>query len=345
MTPFRPLLNRLRARARLPAPDFLSRAAETWEVSPAETLRFPPALVAPGHLDRITGTMFGDHAETIHALTADHDGRIEPTRGYRFRDVDLVDGVLYHGPAEHHLRARRGRGLLARRPDLSISGALYECWSGNRWFGNWLMEDCTAWPLAADLNPVTTAPPGKGHVPRYEAILDMTPARIGDAHFNELVMFDDRPNTASRRARAAAMRGLLARGRDSTPHPGVFLMRGQTGDARILENEAELADRLATLRGFRVMFPERHSVDELLDACAGARVIAGVEGSQLVHGLAVMPPGGMLLTIQPPDRTTAAMKVMTDRLDQRFGLVVATGDMHRFRAEGDDLLRVLDMPD
>ncbi len=340
----RPLWNRVRAVAGLGRADFLAHAVERWEVAPGGETDFGPAVMLPGHLERITGTIFGSHEETIRGLRGESGKVAGPTVGYRFRDVDLVDGVLYRGGAEWHLRARQRGAMWLRWPEEAVSGALYECWAGNRWFGNWLMEDCTAWPLAAATGmAVTTVTAPKGHVPRYEEILGMSPRRVSDVHFDELLVFDDLANNASRMARAAAVRDRLRAGRRAEPFPGVWLMRGTTGDERLLVNEEEVAGVLAERRGFKVIWPERHAVDELLDLCAGARVVAGVEGSQLVHGLAVMAPGGTLFTVQPPDRTTAAMQVMSDRLGHRFALYVAEGDMRRFRVVPEEVMALYDL--
>lgn len=340
----RRLWNRLRKAVGIGGEDFLAHAVESWEVAPACETDFPAAILLPGHVERISGTIFGSHDETIQALLGKAGHRAGPTRGYRFRDVDHVDGVLYAGSAEWHLRVRKARGVLLRRPAEALSGALYEGWSGNRWFGNWLMEDCTTWPLAADTGmAVTTAPPPKGHVPRYEELLGMAPRRIGDVHFDELILFNDLPNNQSRVARAAAVRERLRAGRPDAPFAGIWLMRGSTGDARVMENEEQIAGLLAERYGYKVIWPERHTVDDLLDLCAGARVVAGVEGSQLVHGLAVMAPGGTLLTVQPPDRVTAAMQVMSDRLGHKFALLVAEGNTHHFRVQPDEMLRLHDL--
>nr|WP_152827280.1 glycosyltransferase family 61 protein [Fertoeibacter niger] len=340
---FRPTINWLLRLAGQTPPDVITAAVDRWEITPRETRRFPPAFVLPAHYDRIRGTEFATLPETIHALRADHDVQVPPTMGYLLRDADLVDGVIYANGAERHLRQQR-RSLAFRRPEVELSGALYETWVGNRWFGNWLVDNGITYPLAAAAgNPVTTAPPGKGHVPRYEELLGMAPRRITDAHFRELILFDDMPQNTGKQARAAAMRDMLLAGRNPAPVPGVFLLRGRTGDQRLLENEDEIAGRLQADHGFTIIDATQKTVDELMDACGNARVIAGVEGSQLVHGMAVSPPGSTLFTIQPPDRVTAAMKLMTDRLDQSFALVVAEGNARNFRADWGDVARTLEL--
>lgn len=341
---FQPLVNRLRRLAGRGPADFRALAADRWEIAPGGEMRFAAALMLPGQAERVRRTEFGGREETLRVFRGEGEARVGPTTGYRFRDVDLVDGVLYLGGAEWHLRRRRRRSPVIRRPERSLGGALYETWVGNRWFGNWLMDDCETYPLAAAAGvPVTTAPPGSGHVPRYEDLLGMAALRTGDVHFDELILFDDMHNNAGRMARAADLRARLARGRDTAPVPGVFLLRGRSGDRRVLTNEAELAERLHARHGFRVLRPEDHGVDALLDACAGARIVAGVEGSHLVHGLAVMPAGGALLTIQPPDRVTAALKLMCDRLGLRFAVVVGDGSAPAFCADAGAIERTLDL--
>ena len=50
----------------------------------------------------------------------------------------------------------------------------------------------------------------------------------------------------------------------------------------------------------------------------------GVEGSQLVHGVNVLQPGGALLALQPPNRFVSYYKYHTDRDNQHFAYVVGT---------------------
>ena len=338
MTLFRPVLNRMRRMAGT-SQDFWSSANELWHPAEAETRSFPAAIFLPGQLERITGTVFGDAEHTRMAFLQDGPRSVGPTIAGMFRDVDLVDGVLYKGGAEFHLRVRKRKLPVAPRPVRSISAALYDSWIGLRYFGNWLMDDTETYRLAESAgSPATLRGDRAGHRAAYEALLGIAPQRIdGDVHFDELILFDDLANNSGKLARAADRRARLAVGRDTSPTPGVFLLRGRTGDPRLLESEADLADSLYQRHGIVPLQAEDHSVDDLLNACAGARLLIGVEGSQLTHALTVMPPGGTMLALFPPDRVTAAMKLMTDRLDLSFAFVVGMGTVGGFRVDPDEV--------
>jgi hypothetical protein len=224
------------------------------------------------------------------------------------------------------------------------SGAIYESWVGNRWFGTWLLDDCLAYRLAERFGqPVTTARAACGHAFEYELRLGMAPRRLERARFDELIVFRDFFNTADRKARADDFRRRLVGSAPPAVHPGVFLLRGQRGTRRVLANERALAEQLARTRGLRLLDPESSSVAEIVAACAGARVVAGVEGSQLVHGLMLMPPAATLLVLQPPDRVASVLKSATDRQGQRFAFVVGIGDQSAFRVDPGEVLRTLDL--
>lgn len=349
LNPLRPYSARLRKLAHRPEPGFTEAAVESWEEAPGGVLRFHPARSLPGQVDRVRASVFATLPETVEALTRDGEAAEGPTMGWRFRDIDLVDGVLYRAGAELHLRNRRRRFGLAFRPRVAVSGALYETWTTNRWFGSWLMDALVAYPLAARTGmAATTAPAPKAgsHAARYEELLGVTPARItGDVHFDELVLFGDLANNADKWRRQRELRDALLAGRDLRPVPGVFLLRGMGGDMRFLKNENELAERLVRDRGFLAIDPMKATADELITACGAARAIVGVEGSHLVHGINVAPPGAAIVPIQPPDRVAATLKQLSDRLDQRFGLVVAEGNDTVFTLDWADLAGTLDLFD
>lgn len=342
MLPWRPaigLMSRLVGHA---APEPESVAHEWWEIAPAERRRVAPAIALPGQIERVTRTEFGTKPEVIRHLLGGFETDEGPTRAFALRDAVLLDGVLYAGRARRHLRPDARLRALPKDPEPMGSGVLYESWVGNRWFGNWLTDDCVAYALAERFGvPVATLPAPKGHARDYEQLLGQRPRRLASGHFDELILLDDHGNTADRAARAARLTARLRIGLDTQPHPGVFLVRGVTGARRLLVNESAIADRLRDRLGFRVLDPEACDLATILGACAGARVVVGVEGSQLAHGLMVMGEQGTVLTLQPPDRVTSALKIFTDRQGQGFGLVVGRGTCDGFEVDGGEVLATL----
>ena len=318
-------------------------ATERWEIAPGETRLVPPAKMLPGQLERIRGTEFGT-PETVRRDFLGGFETFEPaTLGFRLVDVSLIDGVLYGPGTQMHLRPRGQRLPLYRAPSEITRGALYESWVGNRWFGNWLSDDCLAYRLAERHGQAVTTRPATGHVPDYEARLDMRPRRLDRAHFDELVIFNDHANNGDRRARAADMRTRLLAGRHYPAHPGVYLVRGSSGDPRLLVNEAEIAECLERERGFRVLDPTNATVGEIVDACAGARVIAGIEGSQMAHGMMIMAPDATFFAIFPPDRVVSVMKIPTDRQGQGFAVVIGEGVAEEFSVSWAEVAGTLDL--
>ena len=120
-----------------------------------------------------------------------------------------------------------------------------------------------------------------------------------------------------------------------------MLLRRQTGVARILLNEEVLAERLEG-RGFRILCPTEHSVDEILDVCMDAKVVVGVEGSNLCHALLVMQAGATLVTLQPPHRFNNILKTYCDGLGMRYAFTVGHSSPEGFFVEPEALDRLLD---
>lgn len=319
-------------------------AHEWWRIAEPETVFVPPAIRLPGQIERITACEFGAMAEVTAHLRGGFEVTEGPTLGYALRDADLVDGVLYAGRARRHLRPDSRARPFHAVPEERTSGVLYESWIGNRWFGNWLTDDCLCHMLAEQFGvPVATLPGTRGHAAEYEARLGQRPRRFDRVRFDELILLNDHANNAGRRARATRMRARLLLGVDAPEHPGVFLLRGTAGDRRLLGDEPEIAARLRDTRGFRVIDPLKADLATILAACGGARVVIGVEGSQLAHGLMTMPPGATLFTLQPPDRVTSVLKIVTDRQGQGFAMVVGRGDRRGFRVDWDEVAATLDL--
>jgi hypothetical protein len=222
--------------------------------------------------------------------------------------------------------------------------AIYCSAPGIKYFGNWLMDDCPTYQLAvAEGEPVTATRLLSRHMPGYESLFSMQPTRVDTAFLRQAIVFDDIGQNRNKRSRFRSLGERLISNIEVKPHPGVFLLRGETGQRRILRNEKELAEQLRERRGFRVLDPSAADIPTIIAACAGARIVAGLEGSHLVHGLLFLPVGGGLFTIQPPNRFVTVLKDLTDRDHQSFGFVVGTPDGADFRADLSEIERTLDM--
>ncbi|WP_449433651.1 glycosyltransferase family 61 protein [Pseudomonas putida] len=326
-------------------------AVKTWDIAPGEVTPAPPAFFLPGQLERVTAWEEARFFPYEHPRrTMEGLGTVEqlPTRGYLIKDVVLIDGTLYKGNASHRLSDHP-----SRLPRITVEkeierGAAYCTPYGNRWFGTWLAEDCLTYALACNEGtPIATAPSKRFplflQAPSYEDLLGMQPRRLHSAYFREMVLFDDASHNSNQYLRHRAMGTKLLSRVNVQPHPGVFILRGEAGDLRLLRNELEVAEHLQKYRGFRVIDPMKNDVSAIIAACAGARVVAGVEGSQLVHAVHLMEPGASMLTLQPPDRFVCFYKFLADRDKQNFAFVVGTPQGNGFRIDLTELDRTLDL--
>ncbi len=344
MITFRPLLLAGLSKLGRSVPVLEDVAMEKIELAPASPRYIRPAVFLPGQLERISGTEFGTRDEVVRDFEGDFESAEAPTVAYRLKSVDLIDGALYANGAVKHLSARNQRVPVYRQPVDVGRGVIYESWLGNRWFGNWLQDDCLTYPLASQFGtPFTTRVRPAGHVPEYETALGMEPIRTEHAHFEELTIFSDFSHNESRKSRAEQFRNRLIATSRSEEHPGVFLLRGMTGEKRILHNERAAAEHLAARRGLQVLDPSTASLQQIVEVCAGARVIVGVEGSHLVHGLMLMPAYASLLVIQPPTRTVSVLKFVTDRQRQTYAFVVGESSKQGFNVNIEELERTLDL--
>jgi len=319
-----------------------SVAVKTWEIAPGETSTAPPAYFLPNQLERVTGWAFaGEHPRRAMAGGSFVHGA---TRGFLLKDVCLIDGSLYKDNAYSWLLPRTSVWPQLRVDCEIDRGALFCTASGNKYFGQWLMDDCVTYSMAsAEGVPVTTAQPVNTHTPDYENWLGMKPARLQSAYFRELVMFDDFGQNRHKHLRFRAMSDQLLSHVNPKPHPGVFILRGGTGELRLLHNEMQLAEHLRDRRGFRILDPSKTDVQTIVSTCAGARTVVGVEGSGLMHGILALQPGGSVLTLQPPDRFVRVYKDLTDRDLQYFGFVVGQAQGKGFLIDPVEVERTLDL--
>ena len=156
-------------------------------------------------------------------------------------------------------------------------------------------------------------------------------------------MEDSRAENAHKRERMFEIRKRIWSAYPTATHAGVFLVRGKTGQRRVLLNESELISSLSA-RGILVVQVEAASAEQIMRQCSNARVVIGVEGSQLNHGLISIADQGSMLVIQPPRRFNCHHKELCDILGVRYGFVVgeSVDKSADFSVDTDRVHRLLD---
>jgi hypothetical protein len=338
-----PIKNILRQRLlRLPDKELEVIADKTWQIAPGFMSISRPAFFLPNQLERVTGTAYTPNHE--REMIGGHETYQPPTRGFLVKNAWLVDGSIHKGHEKKYLFPRTSRW-----PQVSVEneidrGAIYCSGDGLEFFGRWLTEDCVAYPLAMNEGiPITADRIPYVHALDYEALLGMKPVRLRNAFLTELVFFADTGETQHKCARFRAQREKILARFPVKAHPGVFILRRSAGKKRILYNELDLAEHLRERRGFRILDITTADVATIVSTCAGAQAIVGVEGSNLLHGVLTLQPGGGVLVLQPPDRFTGVIKRTTDHHDQHFGFVVGHAEDGGFRIDPSELERTLDL--
>ena len=322
-----------------------SLAKKFWEIAPGAAFVRRPSFFLPGQLDRVTGWAYMD--DPRQEMQSGGELYQKPTRGFLFDDAWLIDGTLYKGSVRSYL-SRRSRRIPQCWVESTVDrAALCGTYDGLGFFGLWLTDDCTLVPLAEREGvPVTTHQPPSSHMQAYEAQIGLRPERVRAAYFRELVVFDDLDHNLDKGRRFEVMRGKLLANVKAERHPGVFILRRDSGKRRVMHNEIEVAEHLRKRRGFRVVDVTKDDLPAIVGASAGAEVVVGVEGSHLMHGLLLLERGRSLLALQPPHRFCSVLKRTMDRDGQHFGFVVChadNSDNAGFRADLDEVERTLDL--
>lgn len=321
-------------------------AVETHEICPAEEVPGRPAFHPDGAIERIRGLSPWRDWDVERALIDGAPVRHAPTLAHVVENAVLAGAHLYCGAA----KLRVGQGVpRIFEPGLPPRTAIAEAhlaatWTGADFFGNFLLD---SFPL--EMIPPEGArrlgAPGKpyAHAGGYRALLDLAPPETPvHARVGRLTVYSDFAQNSFKAERYARLRARL---RTALPlaaaRPGVFLRRGTDGEPRRLVNEEALADLLAGV-GFDILDPATLDAAEIAARALEARIVVAVEGSHLSHAIYPMAADGAFLVIQPPDRFALPYKEFADRMEMRFGFVVATPADGGFAVDLDEIRLMLD---
>lgn len=324
--------------------DPLGRATRQWVVHPRETSVAPSAIFLEDQLARVralapTHTWEGERRRI-------GGGEIEhgPTEAFALRHAVIAGASIYSSRSRHRVGPDDSRPWFISIRDHRPQAAVCSSFAGSVWFAHWLLDDASTELLAAELAPPCRHDRAEyRHEPEYRSLLGLHAERLDATLVDEILVFRD---IGQNRHKADRYRELRRRLRASLgpidPSPGVFLLRGMSGASRDLANAEEVAERLRS-RGFEIVDPDRASAREIARALLEARIVVGVEGSQLSHYVYAIAESGGLLVIQPPHRFSCCMKDYADALGLHFGFVVGEGANDGFRVDPEDLERTLDL--
>jgi Glycosyltransferase 61 len=309
---------------------------------PEENQETPPGICDPRDFGRVTGcektTTMEQELARMRGGTRHHGATVL----YELENAMLWDGWISSKGwrswnALHPSQWPGGRPLQMDR------GAGGSTFVGSFYFAHWLCDDLPLLLEAEHQGPViTTARTSYVHEPGYLELLGLRSQPLIRAHFDRFTWID---NVAQNSRRAQQYRELRRRIRQSTsPVEGrrVMLHRGRTGTLRVLANEEELEAMLAG-RGFEIVDPTKCTARQIAEACAGARIALGVEGSQLSHAFLAMADHAAIVAMIPPYRCINHYKDLTDCIGtMRYGSITGTAAEEGFRIDPDELLHLLD---
>lgn len=323
-----------------------SYAAESIHVCDGDEQSIPPALYPPDETERVTGVheFSAGLEDELHLATRDHVSH-SATIAWRLRNVCLANGVLCNNRSYHRLSFHRPPLRVTRAEIVSDTAAFCSSAAGNDYFAHFLLDDAATALLGEDFGEIRFGGTLRPRGPQTREYLDLFGLQYAESEqslFRDVWLFTDHAQNSHRRARLSKLRAMLREKFVDTDDTPVYIRRGRTGTRRMLENEGAIEAQL-TDRGFRIIDPEEMTAEAICRLISGSRLVVGVEGSQLAHGVLNLRAGGGLLCIQPADRFNAVYRGFCTSVGLDWGFVVADGSAERCHVPTDRLMYAIDM--
>lgn len=317
--------------------------AEHWQIHPVEKVAIRSAVYLDGMLERIRKVNEFSTMENELRHMRDFEVEHSAITAYRLVDAHLIDGQIYASDVRIPLREGRPP-LLPRHPSAHLKrGTLASTWAGQKWFGHWLFDDCPLGILCTEMgDPVSIDRMEWSHVPRYREVFDRKIPLTESCRFDELTVVVDRGQNSNKRGRYLRMREAVRVLPGRRQNHGVYMLRGTSGERRVLANEPEIAEACAKA-GFEVIDPMRLSVDEICAATKDASVVVSVEGSHILHAYLNMSPAGAVIGLISPDRFATGIKDYLDCLGIPYGCIIGNPSAGGFTVDTDEIFRTIDL--
>lgn len=323
---------------------FDQQATRSQMLYPQRSSTRPMGIMLPGQIDRARSTTPSSSMEQQKSIALGGSMTHLATTLYVLPNARIEHTALY---CNGRRKSYDGLGfgeeikLSGSAPRIHMAcGLLISTHQGLTYFGDWLFENCSRVLLAKELGEAPFAMTRRNayqHAPRYRELFQLQFQEIARASFDELIVVDDWGHPPEKADRYRQLRDRIRRSPGRQQGHDVFVIRGRSGQARVLSNEQACIE-WAQQRGFSIVDPSKMSVDELIYELKDARCVAGVEGSGLLHGLVAMASDGFLLAIVAADRFIVSSKEYADALNIPFALVVADkGDLNGFEVDIQEL--------
>lgn len=344
-----PMLGRLSRRLLGQRSGHMREIAQTTRtLAPEETTPVPPAIYPDGALDKVTGLSPWRNWPTETALIEGGRTTHAATLAHVVEDVTIFGPLVYKGVTQYdpsYGDERLWQSFQTPRQHIDAA-TLVSCYAGSRFFGPFLKDSLPQELLPdAGAHPIAMRTKSYGHEAKYRALFDLlAPPLVEHAYIRKLTFYDDFGQNSGKAARYATLHQRLSKQLQSPgmqPPVGVYLKRGQTGEARILSNETALEDTLRA-QGFDVVEPAKLTAEEIARRTLDAPIVISVEGSHISHVAYSMARNGTLLVLQPPDRFAMAFKEFTDRVGIRFAFFVGDPAKGGFQIDLASFARFLD---
>jgi hypothetical protein len=339
--PLRKIIHRTSTLLGRPACTAEQAAVRVQIICPAEKAEVRPAIYNPDDLQRVT-TVF--HDTTMESELQRLQGGMKvwaATRAFHMENVVLEDGSFYCDGWRLRASGRPHRWSGGKSTEID-QAALATSYCGSMWFSHWVTDDLTMHLEAERFGrPVTIARPLYHNEPYYADVLNTGAEALTRARLHKLVYFDDVGQNSSKRRRYWELRSRIHKKHPMKGADRIFIHRGKSGAARNLLNEEALEELLAR-DGFVIVDPEKQPTHEVLKACSGAKIVVGVEGSQLIHGFIAMRQRGAILAMMPPYRFINHYKDLADCADLHYGMIIGTAANNGFLIDPDELRRQLE---
>jgi hypothetical protein len=324
-----------------------------WIIAPACVTNTRPALYLPGSLDRITASSATSTLEL--EMRRIKGGRTEhaATIARSLTDAVLCDGYIYKKAGKIAMSIKKEKFFIdAPPPDEKKELAVVACGLTDiQFFGHWMTDGIPLLMAARELGPpVRNSEPLTGHQQEYLSMLNLAYDPFQCGTIDKLIVLEDYGQNEYKKERYRTIRTRLREFGPKTTCPGALLLRGTSGkitpdangNRRVLVNEHEIATYLQSI-GFRLIDSTKHSAREIVENTLGARIIIGVEGSQIPHGLFTMADKGALITILPPFHFNNVLKGQTDCMEMLYAFTVGEVCREGFILPLDTLKKTLDL--